>query len=115
MTVKFLGYKLRKHIGKALVARSEAIRMAVKNYNIAATSLSPPRFPLDAKTVLEYVFIAEFDLLRDSRQQLHLQAWAQPAECSLASSYFKLECSKEKIVRVNIEARRLRTAMHDGE
>jgi len=44
-----------------------------------------------------------------------MQAWAQPAECALASSYFKLERSKEEIVHVNIEAHRLRTAMHDGE
>ena len=79
--------------------------MAVKNHNIAATSLCPSWLPLNAKTVLEYVFIAEFDFLCDSQQQLHMQGWVQPVECAaLASSYFKLECSKEEIVHVNIEA-----------
>ncbi|KAF8483084.1 hypothetical protein JB92DRAFT_3132160 [Gautieria morchelliformis] len=49
------GYKLWKHIGKALKSRSEAIRNAVKKYNYAAAMLKPPRPPLDVQTVLDHV------------------------------------------------------------
>ena len=35
------GYKLRKHIGNALKARSKAVRTALQNYNVAAQALVP--------------------------------------------------------------------------
>jgi hypothetical protein len=37
-----LGYKLRKHIAKALQACSQAIRMALKSYTIIAAAMVPP-------------------------------------------------------------------------
>ncbi|KAF8580082.1 hypothetical protein K439DRAFT_1620080 [Ramaria rubella] len=61
------GYKLRMHIAKAMKARSQAIRTAIKRYNEAPTALHPPRPILDPQTVLDYVFLAEFDLLCDAR------------------------------------------------
>ncbi|KAG6873569.1 hypothetical protein C0993_001309 [Termitomyces sp. T159_Od127] len=38
-----MGYKLRKHIGKALEGRSQAVRNTLDKYNAAARALSPPR------------------------------------------------------------------------
>ncbi|KAJ7798059.1 hypothetical protein B0H14DRAFT_3492934 [Mycena olivaceomarginata] len=40
------GYKLRKHIAKALQARSKGVRSALDRYNATAVMLSPPRTQL---------------------------------------------------------------------
>ena len=71
---------MRQHIAKALKARSQAIRVAIKKYNEAAQALHPIHPTLDAKSVLDYVFLAEFDLLRDARNDVREQPWARPAE-----------------------------------
>jgi hypothetical protein len=60
------GYKLREKIGKALKTRSEAIRTALQQYNVAAAKLTPPRPQLSWASVLKSVTVADFDLLRDT-------------------------------------------------
>ncbi|KAI6006788.1 hypothetical protein EDD15DRAFT_2139738, partial [Pisolithus albus] len=59
------GYKLRKHIAKALKARSAAIRTALDRFNAAARACSPPRRQLTFEEVVEYTFLADFDLLHN--------------------------------------------------
>ncbi|KAJ7933373.1 hypothetical protein B0H13DRAFT_1452952, partial [Mycena leptocephala] len=63
MNMSQTGYKIRKHITKALQARSQAIRMALKSYNIAAAAMVPPGRKLAWSEVVEYVFLSDFDLL----------------------------------------------------
>ncbi|KAF8576057.1 hypothetical protein K439DRAFT_1368247, partial [Ramaria rubella] len=109
------GYMLCKHIGKALKACSEAIHTAVKNYNGVAAMLKPPQPPLEIQTVLEYVYIAQFDLLRESHSELPNLPWAQPAEREVATAYFKLQRSHKEIVCVNVEVCWLVTWMDDEE
>lgn len=111
----WLGEKLRAHISKALQARSHAIRSAVANYNEAASRLSPPRPPLEAKTVLEHVFLAQFDLLRDSRHNIKQKPWTCAAEREAATIYFKIQRAQEEIAHLNLEVHRLRTYMRDEE
>ncbi|KAJ7718135.1 hypothetical protein B0H16DRAFT_1797773, partial [Mycena metata] len=43
MNMSQTGYKLRKHIAKALQTRSKTIRTALVRYNTAAAALNPPR------------------------------------------------------------------------
>ena len=52
---------MREKIGKALKARSEAIRTALREYNSAASQLG--REELTWATVLKAVTLADFDLL----------------------------------------------------
>ncbi|KAJ7065958.1 hypothetical protein B0H15DRAFT_958433 [Mycena belliarum] len=42
MNMSGTGYKLRKHIAKALQAPSRAVKTALSNYNTAAAALDPP-------------------------------------------------------------------------
>ncbi|KAK0441211.1 uncharacterized protein EV420DRAFT_1769035 [Desarmillaria tabescens] len=70
MNMSHTGYKMRKHIGKALKARSQAIRTALTQYNVAAATLIPPRPLLKWERVVEYAFLADFDLLRDVRKDM---------------------------------------------
>ncbi|KAH8109879.1 hypothetical protein DFH11DRAFT_1515076 [Phellopilus nigrolimitatus] len=109
------GYKLRKHIAKAIKVRSRAIRRAIKKYNNAAAEMTPHRPPLEADDVLNYVFLAEFDLLRDSRFEVHKKAWSSPAAREASVAYFKLERSQEEIIRLNVETRRVSTFIRDFE
>ncbi|KAJ7768088.1 hypothetical protein DFH07DRAFT_736485, partial [Mycena maculata] len=59
------GYKLRKHIAKALQARSKAIKAAIVRCNDAAEVMEPPMPTLDWEEVVECAFLADFDLLRE--------------------------------------------------
>ena len=110
-----LGYKLRKHIENALKARSKAVRSALQNYNIAAQALVPPRPPLSWDDVVEYVFLADFDLLSDTRTDVRLKLWAKPASRVLIDQYFKMERAQEEIARLNVEIPHLTTYIRDEE
>ncbi|KZS91015.1 hypothetical protein SISNIDRAFT_414531, partial [Sistotremastrum niveocremeum HHB9708] len=109
------GYKMRTHIAKHLKSRSETIRNALKKYNIAAKQVQPRRPTLDFQTVLKYSFLAEFDLLRDARQNISTKPWADPVNRVIADSYFKVRRAEEEILRLNVEMRRLRVWMRDDE
>ncbi|KAG6887198.1 hypothetical protein C0992_000143 [Termitomyces sp. T32_za158] len=115
MNMSQTGYKLRKHIGQALKARSQAIRSALDHYNTAAALLSPPRPPLAWDQVVEYAFLADFDLLRDCRQDVRERPWARPAARLAMDQYFKIERAREEIQRLNIEIKRVVTHMRDEE
>lgn len=110
-----IGYKLRKHIGSALKARSQAVRTALQNYNVAAQALVPPRPPLSWDDVVEYAFLADFDLLSDTRSDVRLKVWAKPASRILMDQHFKLKRAREEILRLNVEIPRLMTYIRDEE
>ncbi|KAF7348117.1 hypothetical protein MSAN_01764300 [Mycena sanguinolenta] len=109
------GYKLRKHIAKALQARSKGVRTALDRYNDAAAALSPPRTQLTWEQIVEYAFLADFDLLREGRQDIRSEPWAQPAGRLAMDRHFKLLRADEEIARVNLEIQRFVTYMVDEE
>ncbi|KAJ7349571.1 hypothetical protein DFH08DRAFT_996667 [Mycena albidolilacea] len=111
----FRGYKLRKHIAKALQARSKAVRNAIDRYNDAAMALDPPMPSLTWEQVVEYTFLADFDILRDTRVEVQSRPWTRPAYRLAMDTYFKIERAKEEITRLNIEIRRLVTWIRDEE
>jgi hypothetical protein len=81
---------MRKHISKALQSRSQAIRSALDRYNSAARLLPIPCRQLDWKEVVEYAFLADFDLLHDACQDIADCLWASPAGCHAMDLYFKI-------------------------
>ncbi|KAF7377629.1 hypothetical protein MSAN_00185700 [Mycena sanguinolenta] len=107
------GYKLRKHIAKALQTRSKAIRNALARYNSAAAALSPPRRQLTWAEVIDYTFLSEWDLLRDPDANAKIRPWASPAARLVLDTYFKIERAQEEIDRLNVEIRRLVTYIRD--
>ncbi|KAG6879498.1 hypothetical protein C0992_002109 [Termitomyces sp. T32_za158] len=115
MNMSQMGYKLRKHIGKALKARSQAVRNALDKYNAAARALSPPRPELSWDLVVEYAFLADFDILSDTRQDVRERPWAAPAARIMMDEYFKIQRAREEIDRLNVEIQRLVTYMRDEE
>ncbi|KAJ7711576.1 hypothetical protein B0H16DRAFT_1667755 [Mycena metata] len=113
MNLSQTGYKLRRHIAKALQARSQAIRTALKSYNSAAGALAPPGRALSWSEVVEYAFLADFDLLRDPEKIGEVREWSRPAARELLDQYFKIERAREEITRCNVEIRRLVTYIQD--
>ncbi|KAG2126569.1 uncharacterized protein EDB93DRAFT_1273720 [Suillus bovinus] len=84
------GYKLCKHIGKALQARSAAIH-----------------------TVVKYAFLSDFDLLRDAHQDVSQHPWATPTGRLTMDTYFKMRRAQEEIQHLNVEIRRVATYLRD--
>ncbi|KAJ7318464.1 hypothetical protein DFH08DRAFT_1036242, partial [Mycena albidolilacea] len=113
MNMSGTGYKLRKHIAKALQTRSKTIRTALGRYNAAGTSLDPPRRTLKWEEVVEFTFLSDFDLLRDPEGNAAICPWATPAARALMDTHFKILRAKEEIQRLNIEIRRLVTYIRD--
>jgi hypothetical protein len=109
------GYKMRKHIGKALQTRSSAIRTALDRYNTAARAMSPPRRTLEWDEVVEYAFLADFDLFCDVRQDISQRPWATPGDRHAMDMYFKMCRAKEEIRRLNIEICCFTTYLQDEE
>jgi len=106
---------MRKHIAKALQSRSQAIRSALEKYNTAARLLPIPCRQLDWKEVVEYAFLADFDLLRDARRDISNQPWATPAGRLAMDLHFKIERAHEEIARLNVEIRRVATYIRDED
>ncbi|KAJ7028886.1 hypothetical protein C8F04DRAFT_1212051 [Mycena alexandri] len=109
------GYKLRKHIAKALQARSKGVKSALDTYNAAAAALSPPRTPLTWDQIVNYAFLSDFDLLREGREDIRSEPWAQPGGRSAMDQHYKLLRADEEIARLNLEIPRLVTYMADEE
>lgn len=106
---------MRKHIAKALQARSKAVRKALERYNRAAAKLRPPRRHLVWEEIVEYAFISEFDLLRDSRNDPRRHLWSTPEGRQAFTLHQRIQRAREEIARLDIEVRRVATHLHDEE
>ncbi|KAJ7019595.1 hypothetical protein C8F04DRAFT_1214298 [Mycena alexandri] len=107
------GYKLQKHIAKALQVRSQAIQNALNSYNTAAKSIVPAGRQLSWSEVIEYAFLADSDSLRKPAKLGEVRPWSTPAARLLLDKYFKIERAREEIRRCNIEIRRVITSIRD--
>ena len=91
----------------------QAIRTSLLRYNLAAAELDPPCPPLGWEEVIEYAFLANFNLLQDTHQDIQTRPWANPAGRMAMDSYFKVLCAEEEIIHLNVEILRLATFMRD--
>jgi hypothetical protein len=82
---------------------------------VAATALVPPRAHLSWADVVEYAFLADFDLLRDARQDIRERPWARPACRITMDTFFKMGQAREEIKRLNVEIPRVVTSIVDEE
>lgn len=63
--------------------------------------------------MVEYAFLADFDLLRDTRQDISQRNWATPAGRLAMDTYFKMCRAREEIDRLNVEIPRVATYLRD--
>lgn len=104
---------MRQHIAKSLQRRCQAIRTALREYNNAAQALNPPKPPLDWSKVSHYTFLDEFNLLRNTRQDIQSKRWADLVVRETMKQHQKIKRAQEEIYRCNVEVRRLHTAIVD--
>jgi len=64
---------------------------------------------------VEYAFLADFDLLRDMRQNIQDRLWASPAAHLATDTHFKILCAHKEIERLNIEIHRVATHLRDED
>ncbi|KAL4079782.1 hypothetical protein J3A83DRAFT_4356454 [Scleroderma citrinum] len=79
-------YKLCKHIGKALQARSSAIKTEV----------------------VKYTFLSDFQLLQDTHEDISQYPWASPMACLMC-------CAREEIIQLNVEIHCFVTYLQDED
>ncbi|KAI6012001.1 hypothetical protein BKA83DRAFT_4466554 [Pisolithus microcarpus] len=110
------GYKLHKHIAKALKARSATIRTALDRFNTATRACVPLRRQLTFEEVVEYTFLTDFDLLRNAtHEDISQHLWASPATCAAMDQYFKVCRAEEEIKCLNVEIRCIITYLRDED
>ncbi|KAG1837203.1 hypothetical protein C8R48DRAFT_751645 [Suillus tomentosus] len=86
--------------------------------NQAATgefAMHPPRKTLKWDEVVEYVFLADFDLLCDMHADVSQWPWASPVACRAMDLYFKMCRAREEIQHLNMEVWRLVTYIRDED
>ena len=86
--------------------------MALNEYNKQAECLGRP--VLDFQQVIEYSFLSDFELLHHSQNDITQRPWAKPLIRNGMISWMKIERAKEEIIRLNVEARRLKTYIRDS-
>ncbi|KAI0257915.1 hypothetical protein BC834DRAFT_848214 [Gloeopeniophorella convolvens] len=89
------------HINKSLKTRCKAIQQALKKFNEAAKDLG--WLQLDWKDISSYKSLAEFELLRECRDDIWQQPWADSANRQAALYALKIESAKEERECLNIE------------
>jgi hypothetical protein len=77
--------------------------------------MDPPQPTLDWEEVVECAFLADFDLLREAREDIRKEPWALPSGRAAMDQHFKLLRAEEEIQRLNIEIQRVVTYMVDEE
>ncbi|KAJ7862661.1 hypothetical protein B0H14DRAFT_2349411, partial [Mycena olivaceomarginata] len=91
------------------------VRSALDRYNDAAVMLSPPRMQLSWEQIVDYAFLADFDLLWEGREDIRTEPWVQPAGHLAMDQHYKLLRANEELARLNIEIPCLITYMVDEE
>ncbi|KAJ7131095.1 hypothetical protein C8R44DRAFT_904133, partial [Mycena epipterygia] len=94
---------------------SQVVKTALVEYNLAAATLVVPRPALGWEQVVEYTFLADFDLLREGSEDIREEPWAKPVGRLAMDQYFKLRRADEEIQRLNVEIPRFLTYMRDEE
>jgi hypothetical protein len=69
----------------------------IEKYNQAAQELNPPQPSLEWKQVIEYTFLADFDLFQDTNCSILNKPWSNPIACNATTTYFKICQAREEI------------------
>lgn len=82
-------------------------------YNKAATNLRPPRPPFDWTTISHYNFLDEFELLKDTRNDVSERPWTQSDIRELMRQLRRIDRAREEVVCCTVQAQRLYTSIAD--
>ncbi|KAJ3848414.1 hypothetical protein EV368DRAFT_49345 [Lentinula lateritia] len=103
LNISGTGYKMRKHLASALKKQSKSIQSAIIEYNTIAAKMKPKRQPVDWEEVVEYAFLSEFDILRDTCEDIRERPWAVPANRVIITQFFKVIGAEDELSHVHQE------------
>jgi hypothetical protein len=98
-----------------LHTHSNALQKALEWYNTVAAARNPPAPKLSWDQVVGFAFLADFNLLRHSRQDICEKPWASPSNRAIRDQYFKIQRAQEEIEWLNVKIRQVVTYMEDEE
>ncbi|KAI6004580.1 hypothetical protein EDC04DRAFT_2871794 [Pisolithus marmoratus] len=84
------GYKMCKHISKAISRHSATICTTLERYNRLAPHQRLPCPRLDYADVIGYSLLGEFSLLKHSCYEVLEKLWALLDNCEMMTKYYKL-------------------------
>ncbi|KAI0343135.1 hypothetical protein BDW22DRAFT_1329220 [Trametopsis cervina] len=113
MNVAQTGEKFFYQIQPSLQTRSKAIQQAIASYNTAAAALDPPHPPLNWSEIGGYQFLEQFALLQNTRNDVCDLQWTKSAVRAVMKMRHRIRHTREEIDRLNVEVRRLHTAIRD--
>ncbi|KAI5992332.1 hypothetical protein EDC04DRAFT_2587029 [Pisolithus marmoratus] len=85
------GYKMHKHIPKAISRHSTANCTTLEHYSRLAPHQCPPCPRLDYADVISYSLLGEFSLLKHSHYKVLEKLWALPDNHEMMMKYYKLQ------------------------
>lgn len=104
---------MRSQIANSLKKRCKAIRNAVNAYNKTADAFDPPRPHVNWQKVAKYEFIEEFELLKNTRNDVAEKEFTEPAAREMIKIWRRVVRAREEVTRCEVEARRLHTSIRD--
>ncbi|KAG2104996.1 hypothetical protein BD769DRAFT_1630812 [Suillus cothurnatus] len=108
---RLIAHRKYQHVLDCLEGLIIACIFELTKMNRAGNASSPPN--AEVGRVVEYVFLADFDLLCDTRVDVSQQPWSLAAACGAMDLYFKMCQAWEEIQRLNVEVRCLVTYIQD--
>ena len=75
----------------------------------------PRRSALTWESVVNAMDIADFNILKDTQQDIQMLEWARPANREGMVMYFQIKQAKEEITQLNVEIRHLLMFLYDDD
>ncbi|KAI6023288.1 hypothetical protein EDC04DRAFT_2900612 [Pisolithus marmoratus] len=97
------GYKMQKHISKAITRHSTTICTALEHFNKLAPCQCPPRPKLDFTDVIGYLTFGEFELLKYSCYDILEKPWMKLLNQEMSLKFFRLLQSHKEIEHLNVK------------
>ncbi|KAG1876005.1 hypothetical protein C8R48DRAFT_745598 [Suillus tomentosus] len=96
-----LGYKLHTQISNALKTLANVIQNALNYSYKYAAQLNPPRPALQWEQIVEYSFLAKFDLLRENDGKMQSKRWEYPSYRHASTQFIEQHHANKEICRLN--------------
>ncbi|KAF9250307.1 hypothetical protein L218DRAFT_767233 [Marasmius fiardii PR-910] len=108
-----VGYKQCNKISKALNSWGPAIQTALNAYNALAALMLPPRPTLVFDEIVCMVTVADFNLLKDTQNNVAELIWAREENCEAMRLHFHIRQAREELEQLHVEMQRLITFLID--
>ncbi|KAF9260402.1 hypothetical protein L218DRAFT_1052331 [Marasmius fiardii PR-910] len=108
-----VGYKQHNKISKALNSWGPAIQTALNAYNALVVLMLPPQPTLVFDEIVCMVTVADFDLLKDTQNNVTELIWAWEENCKAMRLHFHIQRVREELEQLHVEMQRLITFLID--